>query len=118
MAFDKAPLDGKLLVKTPISDPYLDLALKGALDLKQLTTIFPLKDMALSGLLNADITASRNKSTIDKGNYEAFKASGNITATNVNYSGAAVAKPVSIPVAKLSLNPKNITVSNVVAKNW
>ncbi len=116
LAFDKAPLDGKLLVKTPISDPYLDLALKGALDLKQLTTIFPLKDMTLSGILNADIVASGKKSTIDKGNYEAFKASGNVTATNFNYSGTAVAKPVSIPTAKMSLSPKNITLSNIVAK--
>ncbi|RRN76151.1 membrane assembly protein AsmA, partial [Pseudoxanthomonas sp. SGD-10] len=63
LAFDKAPLDGKLLIKTPISDPYLDLELKGALDLKQLTTIFPIEDTKLEGLLQANVLAAGNKST-------------------------------------------------------
>lgn len=116
MAFDKAPLDGRLLVKTPISDPYLDVALKGALDLKQLTAIFPIKDTKLEGLLQANVVASGNKSTLDKGNYEAFKASGTINAKNFNYSGAAVDKPVLIPDASMSISPRNITLSKLAAK--
>ncbi len=116
LAFDKAPLDGRLLVKTPISDPYLDLALKGALDLKQLTTIFPIENTKLEGLLQANVLVAGHKSTIDKGNYEAFKASGSVTARNFNYSGSAVDKPVIIPNAAMTLSPKNITLSSLTAK--
>lgn len=116
LAFDKTPVNGRLLVKTPVSDPYVDMALKGKLDLKQLTAIFPMKDMTLSGILDVDVQAAGNKSAIDKGQYENFKASGQMLASNFNYSGASVPKPVSISSAKMSFSPKNITLSNLLAK--
>lgn len=116
LAFDKTPVDGRLLVKTPTSDPFVDMALKGKLDLKQLTAIFPMKDMTLSGILDVDVKAAGNKSSIDKGQYESFKASGQMLASNFNYSGASVPKPVSISSAKMSFSPKNITLSNLNAK--
>jgi hypothetical protein len=115
LAFGQAPIDGRLLVKTPISDPFIDMALKGKLDLKQLTTIFPMKDMTLSGILDADIQAAGNKSAIDKEQYENFKASGQILASNFNYSGASVPKPVSVSSAKMTFSPKNISLGNLSA---
>ncbi|WAC39140.1 AsmA-like C-terminal domain-containing protein [Pedobacter sp. SL55] len=116
LEFGKAPLDGRLLVKNPMSDPFVDMALKGNLDLKQLTTIFPLKDMTISGVLNADVQAAGRKSSVDKGQYQDFKASGQMQATNFVYAGASVPMPVSIPSAKMTFSPKNITLSNLSAK--
>lgn len=116
LAFDKAPIDGRLFVKTPISDPYLDFALKGKLDLKQLTTIFPMKDMTFSGILDADVQAKGNKSAIDKQQYQNFSASGQMLASNFLYTGKAVAKPVSIANAKMTFNPQNISLANLNAK--
>ena len=116
MEFGNAPIDGRLLLKNPTTYPFLDMALKGKLDLKQLTTIFPMKDMTLSGILDADVQAAGRKSSIDKGQYEAFKASGQMLASNFNYSGKNVPMPVSVPSAKMSFSPKNITLSNLTAK--
>lgn len=116
LAFDKAPIDGRLLVKNPTSDPYVDMALKGKLDVKQLTTIFPMEGMTLSGIIDADVQAKGNKSAIDKEQYENFKASGQMLASNFNYSGSGVDKPVHIPSAKMSFSPKNITLGNLEAK--
>jgi len=115
LEFGKVPLDGRLLLKNPTSDPFVDMALKGKLDLKQLTTIFPMKDMTLSGILDADVQAAGRKSSIDKGQYEAFKASGQIIASNFNYSGKNVLVPVKVPTAKMVFSPKNITLSNLIA---
>lgn len=116
MEFGNAPIDGRLLLKNPTTDPFVDMALKGKLDLKQLTTIFPMKDMTLSGILDADVQAAGRKSSIDKGQYEAFKASGQMLASNFNYSGKNVPMPVSVPSAKMTFSPKNITLSNLTAK--
>jgi len=55
LEFGQVPVDGRLLLKNPTTDPYVDMALKGKLDLKQLTAIFPMKDMTLSGILDADV---------------------------------------------------------------
>ncbi|WP_199120118.1 AsmA-like C-terminal region-containing protein [Pedobacter sp. ASV28] len=116
LAFGNAPLDGRLLVKNPISDPFVDMALKGNLDLKQLTTIFPLKDMTISGVLLADVKAAGRKSSIDKEQYQDFKASGQVQASNFVYAGKNIPMPVSIPAAKMTFGPKNITLDHLNAK--
>lgn len=116
LEFGAAPIDGRLLVKTPISDPFIDMALKGNLDLKQLTTIFPMKDMTLTGMLAADVQAAGRKSSIDKGQYQNFKASGQMQASNFVYAGKNVPMPVSVPSAKMSFSPHNITLTNLIAK--
>lgn len=116
LEFGAAPIDGRLLVKNPMSDPFVDMALKGNLDLKQLTAIFPMKDMTLSGVLVADVQAAGRKSSIDKGQYQDFKASGQMLATNFVYTDKNVPMPVSVPSAKMAFSPQNISLSNLVAK--
>lgn len=116
LEFGKAPLDGRLMVKNPMSDPFIDMALKGNLDLKQLTTIFPLEGMTLSGNLLADVQAAGRKSSVDKGQYQDFKAAGQMQANNFIYAGKNVPMPVSIPSAKMTFSPKNITLNNLSAK--
>jgi hypothetical protein len=115
LEFGAVPINGRLLVKNPVTDPFVDMALKGKLDLKQLTAIFPMKDMTLSGILDADVQASGRKSSVDKGQYEAFKASGEMLASNFNYSGKNVPMPVSVPSAKMTFSPKNITLAGLTA---
>ncbi|WP_316807643.1 AsmA-like C-terminal region-containing protein [Pedobacter agri] len=116
LEFGAVPVDGRLLLKNPTTDPFVDMALKGKLDLKQLTSIFPMKDMTLTGILDADVQAAGRKSSIDKGQYEAFKASGQMIANNFTYAGKNVPMPVNVPTAKMSFSPKNITLSNLIAK--
>ena len=116
LEFGQAPINGRLLLKNPVSDPFVDMALKGKLDLKQLTTIFPVKDMTLNGILDADVQAAGRKSSIDKGQYEAFKASGQMVASNFNYAGKNVPMPVSVPFAKMTFSPKNISLVDLNAK--
>lgn len=116
LEFGNVPVDGRLLLKNPTTDPFVDMALKGKLDLKQLTAIFPMKDMTLTGILDADVQAAGRKSSIDKGQYEAFKASGQMLASNFTYSGKNVPMPVSVPTAKMTFSPKNITLNNLTAK--
>ena len=116
MEFANVPLDGRLLVRTPESDPFVDMALKGKLDLRQLTAIFPMKDMSLSGIVDTDVKAKGNKSSIDKGRYQGFKVSGYMIASNFDYSGASVPLPVRISAAKMTFNPSNITLEDLSAK--
>ncbi len=116
LEFGKAPLDGRLLVKNPISDPFIDMALKGNLELKQLTTIFPLQDMTISGNLLADVQAAGRKSSVDRGAYQDFKASGQMQATNFVYTGKDVSLPVNIPRAKMTFSPRQIVLNNLSAK--
>jgi hypothetical protein len=115
LAFDRAPISGRFMLKTPLSDPFVDFDLKGKLDLKQLTTIFPTKDMTLSGILDVDVNAKGNKSAVDKGNYDNFIANGQVIATNITYAGASVPMPVYISTAIMKISPRNIALDSFKA---
>ena len=70
------PLQAKLLLKTPESNPYPDAMLKGKVDLANLASLIPLeKGTVLKGLINADImakgyikSAANNYATISQAN--------------------------------------------------
>jgi|GEM_PF-5759510 len=49
--------EGRFNLKTPISDPAIDAAVKGKLDLANLEKAFPMEGTAMSGVIDADVTA-------------------------------------------------------------
>jgi DnaD/phage-associated family protein len=55
-----------------------NVAAKGKLDLGKIKDIYPLEDMALNGVVDADMSVSGKMSNIDKGDYDKVKASGNV----------------------------------------
>jgi len=116
LEFGKDPFDFRLLLKTPTTDPDIDMAVKGKLDLAEITRIVPLEGTKLSGLINADVTAKGRMSAIEKGNYDEFNSAGTLSILNLIYQSADVPKAVSISNADFTFNPKNITVNNLVAQ--
>lgn len=65
-------------VKTPVSDPDFHFAAKGTLNLGQIKDVYPLEDMELNGIINADMNVAGKLSYIDKEVYDKISASGNI----------------------------------------
>ena len=72
------PFSVTATLSTPISDMQFDVAAKGKLDLGKIKDIYPLDDMALNGVVDADMSVSGKMSNIDKGDYDKVKASGNV----------------------------------------
>jgi hypothetical protein len=106
------PIDAKLLLKTPISDPDMDASVKGRVDLTSLKDVMPLEDgMKLTGIVAADAAFAGRMSAIEKQQYESFKASGNASLENFTYVSKDVPDAVRIPAANMSFNPKSIELS-------
>ncbi len=102
------PFSAKLLAKNPTTDPYVDMNVKGRVDLAQISKLAPLeKGTTLSGLIAADMSAKGRVSTLESGNYENFNASGSMTATNVVYDTDSLPK-TTITNAQLNFNPKTV----------
>jgi hypothetical protein len=109
-----APFDFRLLLKTPVSDPYLDMAAKGKLDLGKVSRFMKLESgTRLAGLLNADMSMTGNLSALEKQQFEAFNASGAIGLTNFSYASAAYPSGISLENLQMSFNPKNVTLSDL-----
>ncbi len=113
LEMDATPVDLRMLIKTPVSDLYLDAAAKGKLDLSKVAQFVKLeKGTQLSGLLDADIKAKGNMSAIEKQQYEKFDASGKLAVNNLLYSSKDYPDGVKVSSLLMQFNPKNVAVQD------
>lgn len=114
LEMDNTPLDLRLLIKTPVSDMYLDGAAKGKLDLSKITQFVKLTSGTnLTGLLDADISAKGNMSAIEKQQYDKFYAAGTLQLSNMLYKSKDYPDGVKVNNLALQFNPKNVTVKDL-----
>lgn len=98
-----------LLVKTPISDPYLDGGIKGTINLSEFRSFIPFdKATEISGKIKSDISFKGKVSTLQKMALEAFDARGTISAENFHYKD-----PENLPMgtnlnAVMSFSPQTV----------
>jgi hypothetical protein len=70
-------------VKTPISDPDFTAGAKGTLDLGMVKQVYPLQDMELNGVVNANMQVGGRLSYIEKEQYDKVQAAGTVGLTNM-----------------------------------
>lgn len=97
-------------VKTPISDPDFALAAKGTLDLGEVKNVYPLEDMALNGVLRANMSLGGRLSYLDKEQYERFAANGDISLRNMQLQMEGIPE-VKIEKSTLSFTPRYLNLS-------
>lgn len=103
------PINARLLVNTPISDPYIDGALKGNINLNEFRSFIPLeKTTELSGLIKSDLKFKGKVSTLQNQNIEQFDASGVIAAENFHYKDPEMLPGGTDLNASMSFNPKSV----------
>ncbi|WP_123844793.1 AsmA family protein [Chitinophaga lutea] len=111
LEMDESPVDLRLMVKTPVSDLYLDAAAKGKLDLGKVGQFVKFENgTRLSGLLDADLKARGYMSAIEKQQYEQFDASGKLAVGNLLYASKDYPEGVKVSALQMLFNPKNVTV--------
>lgn len=94
--FGNDPLDFTLLLKNPATVQYIEAALKGKLNLAQVTKFVKLSgNTQLSGLLDADAVAKGNLAVITQQKPGPFTANGFINITGLNYSSNDFPQPIS-----------------------
>jgi hypothetical protein len=97
------PIDLTAHVKTPISDPALQATIKGIIVLSSVKEFVPLeKSDDINGTVKADISVAGRMSSIEKKQYENFKASGALEIDKMNYKTAALPYEVLLNTMKLN----------------
>ena len=103
------PFEMHLQTKTPISDPYISAKFDGTIDLNKIKEIIPLeKGDKLGGTITTDITMEGNLSTIEKEDYENFKANGSLLVKALDYQSSDIDYNVKIQNAHLDFSPKKV----------
>jgi hypothetical protein len=108
--FGNDPFDFTLLLKNPETVQYIEAAVKGKLNLAQVTQFVKLSgNTKLSGLLDADASAKGNVSVITQQKPGPFTANGFINISNFNYSSNDFPQPVRNGNFKINFaNPDGI----------
>ena len=95
---------------TPISDLAFDATAKGRLDLGKVKDIYPLEDMSLNGLVDADIAINGRMSHIEKEQYDKIKASGTVGLKDMQLEMEGI-PAVDIKKSLLTFTPRYLQLS-------
>jgi hypothetical protein len=107
------PVNGSLTVRTPVSDPNVDLRMKGRVDLADVRRAIKLdKVEQLTGTVSADAAVRGRMSAMDKKQYDQVAASGTVDVAGLTMKGEALPKPLAIQQASLRLRPERAELSS------
>lgn len=107
------PFDAVFHIKTPVSDPNVDLFAKGVLNLSDVSKAFPLESVKnLSGVLKMDVTMKTLMSSIEKKLYDKVNVKGDIKLTDF------FAQPKDYPNVKIKDLAMNFTPNFVGVQNF
>ena len=89
----------------------VDLALKGTINLANLTQAYPLElEQDLNGILTADVQTNFDMNSIEKEQYQNVKSSGTASIKNFSYSSPEIPNEVKIANANMKFNQGNVSV--------
>lgn len=106
------PFDLKLSLSTPISDPNINLSAVGQLNLSMIKEIYPLEDMELNGILDANMKLATRMSFIEKEQYENVDASGTLNIKDMMVKSENM-DDIKIQNANLSFSPRYVDLSDL-----
>jgi hypothetical protein len=100
------PFDLRLKVSHPATDPLMDFAARGILNLNMVKDFYPMdKGMELNGVLTADMSFVGALSSVQKGAYDRFKASGTLGLKDMKFKSEGI-PDVFISKAAFAFNPR------------
>lgn len=110
------PINATLHVTTPVSDANLSGDVKGKIDLASVRDVVPVdKGDQINGLITADVAFAGRMSQIDAGQYDQFKASGNMMVNNMKYQAKDMPYGVLINTMKMTFTPQYVSMDELNA---
>lgn len=113
---DQDVFSAKANIKNLSVNPLVDAALKGIINLGNLTKAYPVKlDTPLSGILKADVTTKFDMEAVEKENYQQIQNAGFVGLYNFNYVDEN-GKGMVIEDAEIQFNPSVLNLTKFNAK--
>jgi vacuolar-type H+-ATPase subunit H len=110
------PLEGYFKLKTPESDPTVDMKLNGTLNLGELSKAFPVEGVQeLAGIIESNMTVKASMSQVDQGRYDEVNMAGTFGMRGITYKSADM-PVVKINALQTSITPQRVDISNFDAK--
>ncbi len=99
----------KANIKNITVNPLIDAALKGTINLGNLSKAYPVKlDIPLSGILKADVTTNFDMKSVETAQYQNIKNAGTMSLSGFKYA-IEKGKIMTISQAAIAFNPSRVT---------
>lgn len=116
-SFGGNSLAADLKMRNPMTDPLLISNILANIDLATLKNYVPMAEgESYNGKLKADVHLDGRMSSLDKGDYEAFKAEGTLSLLDMLYKSKDLSNDVSIQEMLFRFSPKNLNLEKLNAK--
>lgn len=110
------PLDGYFNLKTPETDPNVDMKLNGTLNLGELSKAFPMEGVQeLAGIIKANMMVKATMSQIDQGKYDEVNMAGTFGMSGITYQSEGT-PTVKINALSTSITPQRVDIETFDAK--
>ena len=107
-----SPVEARFRLRTPVSDPWTDLAFNGSIDLGDVKNYYPLDNgMTLQGIIQSNLEARGHLSALERGAYDDFHATGELTARDVVVETGLLPQRLDVFRADASLSPRYLAVN-------
>ena len=105
---DQDVFNAKATIKNVSENALVNAALKGTINLSNLTKAYPIKlDKPLTGILKANVTTTFDMQAVEKSEYSRIKNSGTIDLTGFNYTDKK-GKTMKISSALIAFDPNRV----------
>jgi len=105
---DQDVFNAKANIKNITVNPIVDAALKGTINLANLSKAYPIKmDKPLAGILKADVTTNFDMASVEKSQYQNIKNAGTMSLSGFKYTDENN-KAMNISTALVEFNPSKI----------
>ena len=89
-----------------------DIKAKGKINLTKITKIYPLKDMTLKGIINADIETKGMMSDVKAKRYSNLPTNGKASVQGIEFTSKEYPQGIKFTTADMTFTPQSINVSN------
>ena len=110
------PVDLRLLVTEPMTDPNIDASFAGTIDFASLKQAIPIDSLDITGILKAKMQMAGRMSSIEKQEYEKFQSNGEASLQNFRIQSSQLTKPVEISQGQIKASTKQINIERFDAK--
>lgn len=115
--FGKNSINGNLSLRSMMTDPFIQSNVIANVDLSSLKEFVPMAEgEKYDGILDADIDVKGKMSDLDKGDYEAFTAQGNLTLSDMLYASKDLPDDVNVKKMGFDFSPQHMTLTEMDAK--
>lgn len=106
------PFDMALHIKTPMNDMQMAGTFKGKIDFSSLTDVVPLDSTTLKGIMESNIDMAGRMSSIEKEQYEDFKADGTLKLSNFEFASKDFPQGIKIVETNMVFSPKFVELTS------